>query len=244
MKRTLAIGDIHGAALALTQILERAEITTSDKLIFLGDFVDGWSGSFQVLETLMQLDAKQKCFFVKGNHDVWFEDWLNTGKANDNWLVHGGLATVKSYYGCKPSVLQKHREFLKDCKGYYIDDNNRLFIHAGFTSMKGPTHERDPINFNTDRTLWETARTMDPRIPLDSNKYPKRLKNFKEIFIGHTPTTNYGIDTPMQGINVWNVDTGAAFTGKLSIIDIDTKQFWQSDQVMRLYPTEKGRNKK
>jgi serine/threonine protein phosphatase 1 len=47
----------------------------------------------------------------------------------------------------------------------------------------------------------------------------------------------------MQGCNVWNIDTGAAFTGKLTIMDIDTKNFWQSDPVRNLYPNEAGRNR-
>jgi len=47
----------------------------------------------------------------------------------------------------------------------------------------------------------------------------------------------------MNGANVWNIDTGAAFKGRLSIMDIHTKQFWQSDRLTDLYPGEKGRNK-
>jgi serine/threonine protein phosphatase 1 len=47
----------------------------------------------------------------------------------------------------------------------------------------------------------------------------------------------------MHAINVWNIDTGAAFTGKLSAIDIDTKDVFQSDTVKDLYPYEQGRNK-
>lgn len=46
----------------------------------------------------------------------------------------------------------------------------------------------------------------------------------------------------MHAINVWNLDTGAAFRGKLSCMDIKTKKVWQSDEVYTLYPTEKGRN--
>jgi serine/threonine protein phosphatase 1 len=42
---------------------------------------------------------------------------------------------------------------------------------------------------------------------------------------------------------VWNIGTGAVFTGKLSVIDIDIKQLWQSDVVQQLYPKERGRNK-
>jgi serine/threonine protein phosphatase 1 len=66
---------------------------------------------------------------------------------------------------------------------------------------------------------------------------------FSEIYIGHTPTIFYGETEPMNAENMWNIDTGAAFTGKLSIMDINTKQFWQSDIVMDLYPGEEGRNK-
>ena len=62
-------------------------------------------------------------------------------------------------------------------------------------------------------------------------------------YIGHTPTLYYNVDVPMQGCNVWNIDTGAAFTGRLSIMDIDTKQFCQSEVVKNLYPGEKGRNR-
>ena len=47
----------------------------------------------------------------------------------------------------------------------------------------------------------------------------------------------------MNAINVWNVDTGAAFTGKLSAIDIKTKTIFQSDILKDLYPNELGRNK-
>ena len=41
MGRILVIGDIHGGIRALRQVFERADVTVSDKLIFLGDYVDG-----------------------------------------------------------------------------------------------------------------------------------------------------------------------------------------------------------
>jgi len=46
----------------------------------------------------------------------------------------------------------------------------------------------------------------------------------------------------MQACNVWNIDTGAAFNGRLTGINVETKQYWQSDIVQQLYPNEKGRN--
>ena len=109
--------------------------------------------------------------------------------------------------------------------------------------MHGPEKERYESNYSWDRTLWEMALTMDQRIKKDSAMYPKRLLLFHEIYIGHTPTLYYNVDVPMQGCNVWNVDTGAAFTGRLSALNVDTKEYIQSDVVQQLYPNEKGRNK-
>ena len=43
MGRTYVIGDIHGAQKALEQAIKRAALQKDDKLIFLGDYVDGWS---------------------------------------------------------------------------------------------------------------------------------------------------------------------------------------------------------
>jgi len=42
--------------------------------------------------------------------------------------------------------------------------------------------------------------------------------------------------------NLWNIDTGAAFKGPISLVDIESKQVWQSDPVHELYPQETGRN--
>lgn len=66
--------------------------------------------------------------------------------------------------------------------------------------------------------------------------------HYKEIYIGHTPTTNYNSIEPMFAYKLINVDTGAAFKGRLTILDIDSKEFWQSDLLPDLYPNEKGRN--
>jgi serine/threonine protein phosphatase 1 len=243
MKRTLVIGDIHGGLKALKQVLERAAVKKEDKLVFLGDFVDGWSESAQVMEFVIQLSSQQECICIKGNHDEWCEQWLRSGTTENVWLFNGGKETIESYAAFGNARRLQHLNFLEQMKYYHVDEQNRLFIHAGFTSMHGPQKEFHSSNFGWDRTLWEMAVTMDKRIKKDSLLFPKRLKLFHEIYIGHTPTLNYAVDTPMHGCNVWNLDTGAAFYGKLSIIDIDSKQFWQSDAVQGFYPGEKGRNK-
>ena len=243
MAKTYVIGDIHGALKALEQVIAKISVQSDDRLIFLGDYVDGWSQSAQVLAFLMDLAHKQDCIFIKGNHDAWCEQWLDGAKPDPTWLAHGGLATIASYKPLTKKEKTIHLAFLNSMPYYYIDDANRLFIHAGFCSMRGPSQEHFESNCYWDRTLWETALALDNRIEEDSVFYPKRLLLYPEIYIGHTPTVNYGIGEPMHACNVWNIDTGAAFDGRLSALDIDTKEFWQSDIVQELYPDEKGRNK-
>jgi len=242
MSRTLVIGDIHGGCRALQQVLERTEVRPDDQLIFLGDYVDGWSESSQIIQFLIEFSEKQDCIFIKGNHDAWCEDWLAFGQKPDVWLFNGGKSTVESYADYSLEELDIHLEFFQRMKNYFIDDQNRLFIHAGYSSMHGPEKEVYSSNYRWDRTLWETAVAMDKKLQRNSELYPKRLLLYKEIFIGHTPTLDIGIKIPANKANIWNMDTGAAYTGSLSIMDIDTKQFWQSDPLPSLYPKEKGRN--
>jgi serine/threonine protein phosphatase 1 len=76
MSRKLVIGDIHGGYKALVEILEKAAVTSKDNLIFLGDYVDGWSQSPELIDLLIELGKEQKCIFIRGNHDQLFLDWL------------------------------------------------------------------------------------------------------------------------------------------------------------------------
>lgn len=242
--KTFAIGDIHGGFKALIQVLNQLEIKDDDKIIFMGDYVDGWSQSAQVIHFLIELSQKINCIFIKGNHDVWCENWLkDENDVNPSWFMHGGKETIDSYFEVSPQEKKEHLIFFKNMQMYYLDDENRLFLHAGFTSMHGVVKESHPLNFCKDRTLWEMALAMDRKIDFDHHLYPKRLKLYKEIYIGHTPTTNYGESKPMNAINVWNIDTGAAFKGKVTGMNIDTKAFFQSDNLPSLYPNEKGRNR-
>jgi len=243
MKRTLVFGDIHGGLKALIQLLERIDYSENDRFVFLGDYVDGWSESAQVIDFLIDLSQKQECIFIRGNHDVWCHEWLKKDVINNIWFLHGGKSTIESYQNIDQPTKKKHLEFFASMKDYFVDENNNLFIHAGFSSMHGPEKEHYASNFSWDRTLWEMALTMDKRIQKNSLSYPKRLLLFNEIYIGHTPTLHYNIEIPMQGCNVWNIDTGAGFYGKLTGLDVETKAFWQSDAVQSFYPKEKGRNK-
>ena len=96
MKNTYVIGDIHGGLKALEQLIERLNCSKDDTLIFLGDYVDGWSESAQVIDYLMELSKNHHCIFIKGNHDVYCENWLLKDEYSQNWMLHGGKQTIES----------------------------------------------------------------------------------------------------------------------------------------------------
>ena len=226
-------------------MLQKAIIQPDDVLIFLGDYVDGWSDSPGVLDFLITLSEQQNCIFIKGNHDELLLDWLENRHENLNekvWFKHGGKATVDAYSTISDNTKQQHIAFLKSLQNYYLDAENRLFIHAGFTNMNGVLQEFFPKLMYWDRTLWELALCLDENMDKNSPIYPKRLKIYSEIFIGHTPVSKTKIVAPLCKNSVWNLDTGAGFSGVLTIMDITTKVFWQSDVLPELYPNEIGRN--
>ena len=64
MHKTYAIGDIHGGLKALQQLLERLDYSNKDTFILLGDYVDGWSESAQVIQYLIEFSNSCDCIFI------------------------------------------------------------------------------------------------------------------------------------------------------------------------------------
>lgn len=240
--RTFVIGDIHGGLRALVQVFDRLKIEMNDQFIFVGDYVDGWSESAETIAYLMNFSKNHDCIFLRGNHDELLYNYLKFEEDNPMWLKNGGTSSIISYSDLSISEIPKHIAFLEGLQNYHIDKTNRLFVHAGFTNMHGPKYEHYPNMVYWDRTLWEVALSVDPNLREEDLNYPKRLRLFTEIYIGHTPVTHLGAKRPLHYANVWNMDTGAGFKGPLSVLEINTKKVWQSDPVWQLYPDEAGRN--
>ncbi|MFM1878722.1 MAG: hypothetical protein RLZZ241_1588 [Bacteroidota bacterium] len=240
--RKLVFGDIHGGLLALEAVLDQIQPKEEDEFIFLGDYVDGWSQAYETIEYLIGFSANYSCRLLRGNHDDLLLGWLREGVENPLWLNSGGLASQRSYESIGVKDRQRHIVFLEQLLDYHLDSENRLFVHAGFTNLRGVEHEYISKNFYWDRTLWETALSLDPRLKRSDSRYPSRLQHYSEIFIGHTPVSRIGKVQPHRAANVWNVDTGAAFQGPLSVMEVQNKLLWQSKPVHLYYPGETGRN--
>lgn len=255
MGRTFVIGDIHGAHKALVQCLERSGFNhDEDTLIQLGDVADGWS---EVYETVEELLSIRNLVAIKGNHDDWLLDYIKSGMHPTSWQ-QGGYGTALSYLkhiGKEDKIQIKmsgylvalnpddipplHQQFFEQQHSYYIDEQNRLFVHGGFNRFHS-IKKQIPYTLWWDRNLWMQAKSTKGKDIL------KTEDNFTKVFIGHTHVDDWRnpeAKPQFEGNLVWNLDTGAGWSGKLTIMDVDTEQYWQSDFVGDLYPNEKGRRK-
>lgn len=231
MKRYV-LGDPHGSYRGLIQCLERSKFNKQkDELIVLGDVVDGWPESVEVIEELLTIP---NMIAIMGNHDYWCYNWLRYGWAPEVWLKQGGDSTYNSYKNQENSdkIRDHHKQkYFDKCHAYYIDEHKNVFVHGGFTDINGLGNERLDT-YMWDRSLWDKAKSAK-KIQLNI------VKNYNKVFIGHT---SLGDTLPSkQGGNIWNLDTGGGWEGRLTIMDIETEEYWQSDKCSLLYPEVKGR---
>lgn len=224
---TYVLGDIHGAFRALEQVLARSPFRPgTDRLIYLGDVADGWPETPECVERLL---AIPNSIWLQGNHDWWAAEWMATQPplldVDMAWYTQGGKATYEAYQRKSGAYTERHfQDFFGEQLPYFEDEVGNLYVHAGYDPTV-PIAGQDPYYLIWTRTLWQHG--------LEATAY-------KECFIGHTPTLPES-EIPLCRANVWNLDQGAAFSGRLSMMNVRTKEFVQSDIVRELYPGVKGR---
>ena len=80
--RVYAIGDIHGRADLLDEMLKRidedlAKNPIPDSIeVFLGDYIDRGPASRQVLDLLIMRSRTNRCVFLKGNHETFITNFF------------------------------------------------------------------------------------------------------------------------------------------------------------------------
>jgi serine/threonine protein phosphatase 1 len=249
--RKFVMGDIHGAHRALMQCIERSSFDYSnDLLIQLGDVADGFDEVYECVEELLKI---KHLVAIRGNHDEWLNQFCESGYHPQHWS-QGGRGTVNSYSkfnGKKPNFIAskffgfsaniepsdvplQHKAFFRDQVLYHVDEENNCFVHAGFNRYQSFYEQRDETYY-WDRSLFMDALEFEQL----KSKLPdiqfEMVTHFNRIFIGHTSTIMWKIDHPIAAANVINMDTGAGWGGRLSMMDLSSDEVFQSDPVTELY---------
>lgn len=175
---------------------------------------------------------------ITGN--CWLSEYFRFGATPHIWTSQGGKATLDAYVkllndGDTERRL-RHQNLLESSPYYFVDEDNRLYVHGGFDWHR-PIEDQDGHDLMWDRHLIQTAFHWYFRGNGD------RVKSYKEVFLGHTALAKRdGKYLPANFTNVWNLDTGAGWNGVLTLMDVDTKEYWQSDNVLDLYSGYEGRS--
>ena len=219
------IGDIHGRAPALIEVLDKCNFDNDhDTLISLGDIVDGYPWTRECFDILDGIKNKVIC---NGNHDRWWLNWCKTGQELPVWVHQGGYATLRSYDFDNRNVPESHVKMIETSKIYHIDDNKNLYCHGGFNA-RVPIENQEDEFILWDRTLCKYAYNRWIQ------KNPVFIEPYKKIFVGHTSTMFFHSTRPLIMGNVVMLDTGGGDIGKLTIMNTETLDYWQSEKKTKV----------
>lgn len=215
--RTIVIGDVHGCydelkELILTLETEGVYNKNTDKLIFLGDYIDRGKNSRLVIKLIRELqENNSNVIALMGNHEDMLLDHLDN-KSN-TWLWNGYKRTIESYEGFDEQ-FKNDVEWIRNLPLYH-EDEHFIYVHAGIDVYK-PMEEQ-----KKNTLLW----IREPFI--------YGMKEYhKKVIFGHTPTINISEEyKPVRTFtNNIDIDTGCVFGGALTALiidDDDTNGFYQ-----------------
>lgn len=219
--RIYAIGDVHGRADLLGEVVRRidahneANPAPQSVEVFLGDYVDRGPQSRQVLDILTLRQRQRQMICLKGNHETYITEFLRNPSSLARWKAFGGLETLVSY-GLRPTFdpdEAEQRELATELDRTLPQAHRRFF--SGL-----------PISFSCGDYFFAHAGVR-PGVPLQLQQQDDLLlirqdflrhdKAFGKIIIhGHTPVTE-----PETRFNRINIDTGAYATGKLTCLVLE-----------------------
>lgn len=220
--RVYAVGDVHGRADLLTEIINRIEDDLRRRPInyavevYLGDYIDRGPDSKGVLDQLAVRLVRRHAVCLRGNHEAILERFLwDDAETIHHWIQLGALQTLASYgivpraragtmtpYELQQSLLDvfpRTHELLLQCLRNSFVCGDFVFVHAGIRPGV-PMEQQDPEDL-----FWIRDEFLN-----------STLNHGKLIVHGHTPVNHPDIRS-----NRINIDTGAWRTGTLTCIAIE-----------------------
>lgn len=221
-RRIIAIGDIHGCLFSLQHLLEKLRLQPLDQLVFLGDYIDRGPRSKEVITTLIDLHGQYSCFFLMGNHEIMFLEYLEN-RDPVSWFYNGGQATLSSYGSSKGLDLpEEHVEFMRNCLPF-LETEHYFFTHGGLDpelSVRDNLRYYKPEEFCWQRVHMRTSF-------LESRNYRWE----KTLVCAHTP-----VPQPVLLDRLIAIDTGCVYhenplLGKLTAVILPEREIVQTDNL-------------
>lgn len=218
------VPDIHGCLNTLKSLIEnRINLSKSDAIYFLGDYIDRGPDSKGVIDYIMSLqNAGYEIHCLRGNHEdyclrAWEADkkrFMFRSNIEKDWRKNGASSTLDSFGVRRPrDIDEKYINWIKKTE-YYIELDDCILVHAG-------------MNFNISNPFEDTSSMMWIRnFKVDPNKV-----GGKKVIHGHVPVEMSLIDLFVQseGYNFLALDNGIYYKnkdgfGNLLAYNLDTKE--------------------
>lgn len=223
--RIYAVGDIHGCNDLLRDKLAAIDADMAARpgvealRIFIGDYIDRGPDSRGVVEMLIELGRRERCVFLRGNHEVLLLDFPQNPKLMPAWRSVGGLHTLASYgIASSPEPDPTEALHLANVFESTLPDSHRDFY-------------RDLAISHAAGDLYFVHAGVRPGIALGAQSVADRtwIRHeflgheglFEKLIIhGHTPAPE-----PEIRPNRINIDTLAFSSGRLTCIWLEGGQF-------------------
>jgi serine/threonine protein phosphatase 1 len=224
--RVYAIGDIHGRADLLDQLLDRicqdARLSRAGRrvLVFLGDYIDRGPASRQVIERVIAGPPSGPGWAgfhwvgLRGNHEDAMLRFLDDPRAGPVWLMNGGTAMIDSYAGGDAALDMDDMPRLQERLRRRLPEEHRAFL-AGL-----------PLS-HVEGDYFFAHAGVRPGIPLDRQD-PEDLMWIRQAFLGSSADFGKVVVhghtiTPVPEIrsNRIGIDTGAYRTGRLTALVLE-----------------------
>ncbi|WP_227243282.1 metallophosphoesterase [Paraburkholderia caribensis] len=249
--RDFVVGDLHGCFSMLDAALkQRSFDPTVDRLFSVGDLIDRGEESPALLDVVHRHLIKA----VRGNHEQGILDWMfheqrasdsdrvkamreNSEEAIAEWMFHDGRTSELIYNGGQWFIElycsddDGARDMTQRIVRYVAALPYAIEIVAEH-GLVGIVHSEVPCQhwFELTRSLdsHQTDRTMCEEVLWDRRRWKGReasthIEGVSAVIVGHTPTHEVA-----QRGNVINIDTGAVFGNKLTILDLADIPEWLS----------------
>lgn len=216
--RTFVIGDVHGCAGALGQLLEvlRPRAAAWDTFVMLGDYIDRGPDSRGVIDRVLAERDRWPGSVVAlhGNHEQALQEVLTTcaDEAYRDWLgAFAGRMCLTSYglEAAEPpetfvaAFPEAHRRFLRELRHWHEDENG-IYVHAGVPRGDHPGFCRVPEAF-----YWTDSTDLTYNLG-------------KPVVFGHALQKG---GRPLNLSDRIGLDTGCGFGGPLTAVILPEREF-------------------
>ena len=235
---TYLISDIHSDYKGFLDILHKISYNNQDMLILVGDIVDRGAEPLRLLKYVKRMVQSEdyKVILLKGNHEFFFQMYLQGMLSAGTWDRFGGQKTRQEVD--ELSQIEKHelQQFIKNLP-IYTKLNSPIYgetivVHSGI--------DIDYLVYNEDgfvdveESIQRGVKENEYQFLISGDIHDCaaaiRRKLDKYIICGHVPTTSLNLDGSYRvykGDSYMDIDTGnghKANGGCLSCYCVETDQ--------------------